>query len=426
MPAEQIGDSGHGEQHDGECEVISLTGPTEQQRVHRFVDSEAASRHNEESQGGGPHRCPVATEGQTMMPRERHGKGHQPSDHIGNQRVPSPTTDQRNDDQPMHDRRGTSDDNEPSNPTPLRDMSWFSATREDRLAHVAVEHSRRRTICIAVDDFGLHVGINQAALRLAAMGHVQGIGCMVGGTTWPTWSRLLRRLEPQHVDLGLHLDLTESPSLPRTARPLRTLIRDSFLHRLDRRALRAEIRSQLDAFESAIGRIPDYVDGHQHVHQLPVVRDELLDELWHRYGWARPWLRSTRSPYALMGSRRSYGQPFAKPWIIEQLGARGLAAMARERGYVQNRCLLGVYDFRDGSQRYGQLLAAWLATAGDGDLLMCHPSLPNHDHDHDSIIDARNAEFQVLSRPEFGMQLQDAGIELRPMSRILTGRGVDD
>ena len=363
----------------------------------------------------------MAAERQAMVACERDDKRHQPPEHVGDQRSPASVAHQGNDDPPMHGRRAATDNDEPADPAALGTVRWPSVARERRVAHVAPEDSGRRAICIAADDFGLHTGVNQAVLRLAGTGCVQAIGCMVGGMAWPAWSRLLRRLEPDQVDLGLHLDLTESPLLPQMARPLNSLIRDSFLRRLDARAVRAEIRVQLDAFEQAIGRGPAYIDGHQHVHQFPIVRDELLAELGERYGGCKPWLRSTRRPREPNDKSRSSQGLRLKPWLIEQLGASGLASLALRGGYPQNRRLLGVYDFHGGVQRYSQLLAAWLLAAREGDLLMCHPSLTMQGND--PIIAARNAEFQVLCGHAFAKQVWDAGIVLRPMSRIL-GRSV--
>ena len=60
--------------------------------------------------------------------------------------------------------------------------------------------------------------------------------------------------------------------------------------------LRTEIAAQLDTFTQALGRAPAYIDGHQHVHQLPVVRTLLLEEIARRYPAAALWLRSTQSP----------------------------------------------------------------------------------------------------------------------------------
>ncbi|MDQ2778625.1 MAG: ChbG/HpnK family deacetylase [Pseudomonadota bacterium] len=274
-----------------------------------------------------------------------------------------------------------------------------------------------RALCIALDDYGLHTGINQAALQLAAAGRVQAIGCMVGGPAWPQGSPALVELDQAHpgsrgVDLGLHLDLTECPGAVFGARPLWRLMLQCWSHKIDRSRLRAEIRRQLDAFEQAIGRPPDYVDGHQHVHQFPVVRSELVAELAQRSSQHRPWLRSTLRPAASRGAGIG-----VKPRLIEALGARALATTARYAGFVQNHALLGVHDFRADANVYAASLRRWLGEAADADLLMCHPSL---DFDGaDPILPARLAEFEVLSGADFGRWLAEAGIALQPMSRIL-------
>jgi len=275
-----------------------------------------------------------------------------------------------------------------------------------------------RAICVCVDDFGLHAGIDEAALALVGMRRVQAVGCMVGGGSWPAGSRLLRGSSAAALDIGLHLDLTECPLQPRSLRPLGALIASSMLRRLDRKALRAEIRAQCDAFEAAVGRPPAFVDGHQHVHQLPIVRSELLDELLSRYAGSLPWLRSTRR--ARIGRSRQGWRDTVKPWGIAQLGARSLATLARRQGFAQNRHLLGVYDFEGGPGRHRDLLAGWLDSSVDGDLLMCHPSLMRQDID--PIVAARHAEYEVLCSPDFADLVHDAGIALLPMSRILAGR----
>lgn len=79
--------------------------------------------------------------------------------------------------------------------------------------------------------------------------------------------------------------------------------------------IRAEIRAQLDTFEQMLGHGPAFVDGHQHVHQLPVVRHELLDELRSRYRDRLPWLRSTRPANAV-------GHSLIKARGIPLLGSR--------------------------------------------------------------------------------------------------------
>ncbi len=57
-----------------------------------------------------------------------------------------------------------------------------------------------------------------------------------------------------------------------------------------------EIEAQLDAFEQATDRRPDFIDGHQHVHGLAGVRRALLAVLRERYARGpKPWLRDPRT-----------------------------------------------------------------------------------------------------------------------------------
>ena len=251
------------------------------------------------------------------------------------------------------------------------------------------------------------------------MHRVHAISCLVGGKSWGVSSRSLRRFNPGGIDIGLHLDFTEAPLFRASRRSLSEMIVASHLWLLYRRLIRAEIRAQLDAFEQAMGYSPAFVDGHQHVHQLPMVRSELLAELQTRRGDAPPWIRSTRAPRARRSASTTSPGRF-KPSVIEGLGARGLAAAASSLGYPQNQHLLGVYDFQGGRSRYRELLAGWLLSASDGDLLMCHPSLATRDAD--LLIDAREAEFDVLSSAGFNANLSAAQVQLGPMSQMLAPR----
>jgi len=151
-------------------------------------------------------------------------------------------------------------------------------------------------------------------------------------------------------------------------------------------------------------RAPDFIDGHQHVHQFPQIRDALVAELQHRYpNHPTLWLRSTRyyakakpADSAVLAARqrtstdRSYR---GKALIIERLGARALEHKVAGR-WPMSRALAGVYDFRGGEAVYAQLLAHWLATMQAGDVLMCHPA--SQPMAHDPLGAQRLAEYRVL------------------------------
>ncbi len=267
-------------------------------------------------------------------------------------------------------------------------------------------------ICICVDDFGLHPAINQAVLDLALHQRISATSAMTHGAAWSEGAALLRELGPPALEVGLHLDFTEPQiSTGQVRASLSRMIVASHLHRLDLARLRGDIEAQLDAFEARLKRPPSFVDGHQHVHQLPQVRDVLLQTLAVRYPEPghRPWLRCTWPRDGLLGSVRRT----PKAAVIGLLGARALARQAYRRGFMLNDALLGVYDFSGDAGHYRTLLRHWLDSAGTGDVLMCHPAAG--DVPGDAIARARRVEFEVLDSPWFGDLLGQAGRRPGPL-----------
>jgi hypothetical protein len=277
----------------------------------------------------------------------------------------------------------------------------------------------RPRLCLCADDFGLDAAVDEAVIELVRCGRLQAVGCLVGAPGWAEGSRRLRAVRTDRVDVGLHLDFTQFPLLPGSRRPLPRLILAAITRRLDQLAVRREIAAQIARFERDMGRPPAFVDGHQHVHQLPIVRDALLALLASRDDGTRPWLRSTRRPEPAPRWPGRRWSEVLKPWLIEALGARGLARLARRHGFAQNRSLLGVYAFPAGADGYAQRRAGWLAVARDGDLLMCHPGRrTDAGSASDPIADARVDEFEVLAGSRPTVRRLDEDFALTPLSRL--------
>jgi hypothetical protein len=269
-----------------------------------------------------------------------------------------------------------------------------------------------RPVCICADDFGMGHAINEAVLALVEHERLSAVGCMVRRAAWSSGARLLRRLDRQRTDIGLHLDLTP-PAAPGGREPgLLGLLVAPRLRPAARQAIQAEIRTQLARFEDAMGRAPAFVDGHRHVHQFAGVRELLVAELARRYPDAPPWLRSTEP-----GWRR--GSDGFKAGVIHRLGGAALAALAREHGIPTSRRLLGVYGFSGDGQAYRARLLAWLAVAGRGDVLMCHPSLGRVPGDPHGA--ARMREYAVLRALALPAAGEPGAIRIAPLSAVLQG-----
>lgn len=290
-----------------------------------------------------------------------------------------------------------------------------------------------RTLAVCVDDFGLHGGVNQAVLALLALRRISAVSCLVDGPAWEEGAAALRAAvwpegdaEPI-ADVGLHLNFTElldaRSQNPDLVRPLGALIRASHLRRLDGRALLAEVTRQFARFEAVWGHPPDFVDGHQHVHQFPQLREALAQVLRTRLEGGttavRPWLRLCRSP-GWAGWRKGIGLvDTLKAAVIGALGASALARLAHQLGLPHSQRLLGVYPFDADEAGFLRRWQAWLSLVREGDLLMCHPATPSaHALPQPDVIAAsRHMEFQVLTSLAWGERLSQAGVRIGRLAR---------
>jgi chitin disaccharide deacetylase len=264
-----------------------------------------------------------------------------------------------------------------------------------------------RTLALCADDFGLAPGISAGIARLAQAQRLSAISCITNSKHWETSAPLLATL-PASVEAGLHINLTEGrPLSPRLAAlwprlpALPVLIARSHLGLLPRAELRSEVHAQLAAFRAATGAAPKFVDGHQHVHHLPVLRAIILDMVEH----VQP-LPALRNTGRVLGPGAG-----AKRWLIENSGGRALARELAQRVLLHNPALLGAYDFVD--PNYRALMQAWLAELPhEGGLLFCHPGAAVAGDPPDAIAAARGRELAYLGSDAFMQDLAAAKVTL--------------
>ena len=261
-------------------------------------------------------------------------------------------------------------------------------------------------IALCADDFALHPAVDDAVLRLAHQGRLGATSCMTTSPRWAESARGLRADAPPGLATGLHLNLTEGHG--GAAPTLVAVLRDTYARRLGKADARRSVVRQLDAFEQAMGRPPDFIDGHQHVHQLPGVRDALLDVLAERYGVAAdaaamPAVRAT------VPARRAWG--VGKAGVLAVLGGWELRRRLDRLGIPHNTGFAGVYGFDAPTPAgYGRHMDRWLAGSPDGTLMMCHPATSIVTGD--AIAAQRVVEFDYLASDAFGDSLRRHGVVL--------------
>jgi predicted glycoside hydrolase/deacetylase ChbG (UPF0249 family) len=278
------------------------------------------------------------------------------------------------------------------------------------------ELSPPRRIWLCADDYGISPGVNRAILMLMGRNRLNATSVMVVG---PAIGRedvtALAALRASGAGaIGLHVTLT-APFQPLTMHyrplsdgaflPLGTMLRKSLLRQLDGEIIATEIAAQLGAFARLFGHPPDFVDGHQHVHLFPVVRDAFVHEV--KRAAPQAWVRQC-------GRARPLRQRLFTPkaMILDTLSA-GFRRAAAAAGLATNPGFAGAYDFT-GAPDFAGLMPGFLDGLPDGGVVMCHPGFADATlRALDPFTEQRDAEFAYLAGGGFARLLTEANVALR-------------
>ena len=258
-------------------------------------------------------------------------------------------------------------------------------------------------IILCADDFALTEGVSIGIQELCASGRLSATSVMVTTRHWPAHAVSLLGLRDK-IAVGLHFNLTLGRPLgpmpwlcPTGTFPtLPAVLRASLARHIPRDEIAAEFARQFASFEQAMGHPPDFVDGHQHVHALPVIRDAVLGVLSTNPAGRGVLIRDPAdSPSVILGR----GASVKKALILATL-TRGFADAARTAGVLTNTSFSGVSAF-DEAKSYRAELDRFFMRASARHLVMCHPG---HVDDElptlDPVIARRAQELDALMRHE--------------------------
>ena len=257
-------------------------------------------------------------------------------------------------------------------PTVLNALIWNKAASFSR-----DQQTRKGRPALHADDLGLAPRVDQAILTLMETGQLDGASLLVDGPSARTAVARWKGMESR-PPLTLHLCLSEGPQpehCPDLPASFGHLLLASFWParaRLLRPQLERAIRHQIKRYRHMSGEQAHRVDGHQHIHLVPLVLDVVLQQP------EIHWIRTTTEP---LPSRLPIGL-----WLFTLHGGgmlkwlilRLLTAIARPRlkaaGIATNPLFAGVLFT---GRMAGEPLEAAINELNDGDLVLAHPAAPN-------------------------------------------------
>jgi hypothetical protein len=272
----------------------------------------------------------------------------------------------------------------------------------------------QRHIWLCADDYGISPAVSAAIRDLIARRRLNATSVMVAAPSFTTTeAAALRDAATTGTAIGLHFTLT-APFTPLSGRysplgmgaflPLASTARRALSRTLAPAFLAEEIASQFAAFKIAFGRTPDFVDGHQHIHLFPQIREALLGAV--KAGAPQAWVRQCGR---IAPGRKRFTDP--KGAFLDSLSRR-FRTLASGHGVRTNPAFAGTYAFRPGAD-FARLFPGFLDGMPDGGVVMCHPGMVDAELTRlDPLTDLREREYAFFNGESFPGLLAARGFTL--------------
>lgn len=269
-----------------------------------------------------------------------------------------------------------------------------------------------KTLTLCADDYAQNKEISEGIILLASKHRINATSCMVNS---PVWSDAASALIPLNdsIKTGLHFNLTHGNAISSSWKKtygaafpsMLTVLQKSFLQGLDAKVVKDEFCAQFDCFTQTMNRYPDFIDGHQHVHQLPTIRQVFLQAC-----------AETRVPISIRKTTTKWRDlvltdGFPKRQLLGLLGGLAFNQDLKSYSFPTNTSFSGMYDFKKATH-YRDYFKGFLKQSQHNGLIMCHPGNVSTDIS-DPLHLYRHYERDYLLSDEYLIDLEQYGFALK-------------
>lgn len=240
-------------------------------------------------------------------------------------------------------------------------------------------------IIICADDFGQNYFINTAILTLIKKSRINAVSVF---SDLDIKDAIILKKYQSKVKIGLHLNFTESFTKNFNV-PLFFLILGCFFRIFSKRKFLSIITNQVNDFYKKFGFYPDFIDGHQHIQSLPIIREQLIYVI-------KKYHLNNKDFFV----RNSFSKTFINfnfKMIIINFISYKFNLLLKKNNINFNKQFLGIYAFNK-YINYPKLFHRWSLILKKNTIIMTHPSILNND---DEIGKYRFKEFQFLLSDDY-------------------------
>ncbi len=274
---------------------------------------------------------------------------------------------------------------------------------------------------ICADDYGISDSVDDAVLELIQNNRLTASSCIVNCKNVKSSIPRLKEYINK-IDIGIHLSLTEGKPLSNQKadgglvdhngrlNSFWNLTAKAYSKSIQSTSAYHEIRTQLEVFSDLLGMMPDFIDGHQHVQQLPVIREAMVNVI-NDMNFS-PYIRIASLPGDWMMSELFRFSPKLtfNNMMINYPG-RKAGKLFMKNGFHCNRYLLGYYH-RKCEATFSEIVGLYTnINPIDKDIFFCHPG-----YEEKHRVDC----FRFLLSGEFSRICSERGIALNRFSSMGT------
>jgi len=191
-------------------------------------------------------------------------------------------------------------------------------------------------LVVCADDFGISKESNRAILNLARLKKISAVSVLILGNGFHEVDAQNLKPFSKSIDIGLHLWI---PDLAYSE-----ILKGIYLRKLNITFFKEHFEHQIQQFIEFFGFFPDFIDGHYHIHHLPLCKNALL-EICKKNSNHEFYVRNTHSRISDILKRRA---SVLKNTLIAHYGKK-LKIDLNSHAVPTNFDFIGPYDYANGA-----------------------------------------------------------------------------
>jgi len=249
---------------------------------------------------------------------------------------------------------------------------------------------------ICADDFAITTNVSKAIIKLLEKKKINSTSCIVTTKNASRNLNLLKKFNSKKDFLiGLHLTLTNFIPSTKFIKIKRfgsivNLYLNIFFNNITREEIKNELLNQILIFKKKFGNYPKLIDGHHHIHQLPII-SEILIGIIKELKIKEIIVRNTK---VKLKDALSIKKNLYKTILLSIFGYFFRKKLIKNK-IKTNDYFLGIYDFRN-VEIFKKNFEIF-NKSNEFYIFMCHPGFSDKIlKSLDSVTKQREIEFKIL------------------------------